>query len=926
MKKFIRNAFTVGLLHATVLLSAQTNWPWAVKSSGSAYESVGDVATDGLNNSYIVGTYQNGTATFGSTTLASLGNSDVFLEKLDGSGVVQWAVRAGSNLDDNGIDVAVNTAGTDIFITGTFRGTMTLYSTNGTTSTITGSSSNENCFIARYNASGVIQWAASYGSTDHDRPREIAISHSSQRIYVTGYSTPPTSSNNKLFVTCYDYTGTFKWDILSSNVNAAAPWSAITADASGNSYALLNYESTGVTLPSGTYSGTNGVLLTKININGTISWVQNIGSGSGGAETGRFIGLDLSNNIYVGGHYEGTASLLTGSLSNAGSGSKDLFAMKCDNAGNYQWATRIGGGWTELLQGFTTTPGGTTYLLASNTGFPTNTVNIGCQTYVTDANATAPDHKIFVAKLSKEGIINGSAAPQVSSVGTIPTGISTDALGYPVIVGGMVGTMVFGSTSLSTVSSEDAFAAKLVIWDETPQVTSPVNTCVGQSASLSAYALSGSPTFNWYNSSNTLVGSGSSYITHVFPSPSSTIFYVSASYPGGCVTGKVPVQVSAIAYTTLLASADQTICAGNCANLTYTFSGGPGMAFIEPGYTLISSPHAVCPVATTEYTLTNGLFSQCQIGDKVKVTVVSPPLFAGDYKAYVYPSTPCSNTDDEKATCPTVGCISTTTPSSTHLPTFRCQISEQAGWQGAGNVGITGFNISGQYTVDVYEADINGNRKVIGGITAPSVFLQYGVSPAATLVLPFNSNGNGAGYTLTPTDPFTSDGTADGYGSTGTGDYFKDRYTAAYNNTIMGLAGEKLADYSNVIFCVDMKQVPFPGYCSVSKKSYFKIANNGLLNGRGARLANQEDANGALATITGWDIYPNPSSGIFHIKLESTSGADQAQIFDYTGKLISVHKLNGTDHTLDLSVYAKGIYFIRLNGNGTSEMKKVVLE
>ena len=58
---------------------------WANRAGGTAIDYGRDIAVDGNGNSYITGSFQ-GSATFGSTTLTSSGNSDVFIAKYDAVG------------------------------------------------------------------------------------------------------------------------------------------------------------------------------------------------------------------------------------------------------------------------------------------------------------------------------------------------------------------------------------------------------------------------------------------------------------------------------------------------------------------------------------------------------------------------------------------------------------------------------------------------------------------------------------------------------------------------------------------------------------------------------------------------------------------------------------------------------------------------
>ncbi len=73
-------------------------------------------------------------------------------------------------------------------------------------------------------------------------------------------------------------------------------------------------------------------------------------------------------------------------------------------------------------------------------------------------------------------------------------------------------------------------------------------------------------------------------------------------------------------------------------------------------------------------------------------------------------------------------------------------------------------------------------------------------------------------------------------------------------------------------------------------------------------------------------VFPNPSSGVFNIKLKSISNL-KFDIYDITGKVV-MSKLNVLENNfkLDLSNYAKGIYFMKIQTDLGSITKKLVVQ
>jgi len=113
-------------------LSSSGSWTWAVKAGGSSPDLGYGIAIDSSGNAYVTGYFQ-GTATFGSTSLISSGINDIFIAKLSSSGSWQWTVKAGGSSYDTGNGIAVDSSG-NAYATGVFKETVTFGSTSLTSS------------------------------------------------------------------------------------------------------------------------------------------------------------------------------------------------------------------------------------------------------------------------------------------------------------------------------------------------------------------------------------------------------------------------------------------------------------------------------------------------------------------------------------------------------------------------------------------------------------------------------------------------------------------------------------------------------------------------------------------------------------------------------------------------------------------------
>lgn len=620
MKKTINKLLLWGIFLCSINLSAQ--WNWVTKSSSSNVEYGQDVSTDNSGNNYLIGSYYT-SATIGSTTLAGIGSSDIYLSKTNAAGAVQWAVRAGGTLLDSGLRVVTN--GSDVFITGTHRGTITFYSTNAATATVTGSSSNDECFIAKYNSSGVIQWATSFGGTGDQRAYDIDISNAQSKVFITGLSA------NRAFVNCYNYTGTLAWSNVSAGTCSSAIGFGIAADASGNCYSLYQITAGNFTIagsPSYTVSGSHMAML-KFNATGNFTWGQQIGSTSSAIiEQPKDLDLDTAGNIYISGQYSGGGTNIS-SFTLTNGGLTDSFIAKYANSGgNAIWAKKISGTGSEYPTGQCVDQStGAVYVAFKNV--ENNVSNVGgCFSFSSQTNVT--DKKFYVVKYSTNGDVNWAVAPTLANWQSQSNGISTDGNKRVIVSGNLISTGTFGTITVSGAGS-DGFVAKI----EVEPSFNAYQICAGSSVVITPIGPAGL-SFNWYatSTSTTTLATGSSYTTPALTS--TTTYYVSTILPGGCEAQRVPVTVIVLPIAVVNAGPDQTICAGSCASINFTSS--TGGVYVTDNTTNVttgpfySSPISLCPTTTTTYTFKNTPNpNYCKNADQVTITVNPSPVISSDF-------------------------------------------------------------------------------------------------------------------------------------------------------------------------------------------------------------------------------------------------------------------------------------------------------
>jgi hypothetical protein len=175
------------------------NCLWA-KQAGDAYGDIGfSIAVDGNGNSYITGEFQE-TALFGTHSITSIGDYDIFTAKYDPSGECIWTKNLGGETEDRGRHISVDAIG-DSYVTGQIN-------TKG----------DNDIFITEYDPYGRNLWFQETGDTTNDAGTGIS-SQANGDCYVTG--TFGGAAN--IGTTGLSGGGAFVTKISNHNLNITAP-------------------------------------------------------------------------------------------------------------------------------------------------------------------------------------------------------------------------------------------------------------------------------------------------------------------------------------------------------------------------------------------------------------------------------------------------------------------------------------------------------------------------------------------------------------------------------------------------------------------------------------------------------------------------------------------------------------------------------
>jgi hypothetical protein len=152
---------------------------WA-KSFGGNLNDIGlGVSIDDFGSIYIVGSFLSYNLSYAASSLVNNGDFDIFLVKYDSFGNEIWALREGGLNEESGLGIANDKMG-NVYITGHFHSPYINFGPYIFTNSGIG-----DCYYAKYDSGGMLQWAKSVGGFSDDGNSSISINDVGE-IFVTG--------------------------------------------------------------------------------------------------------------------------------------------------------------------------------------------------------------------------------------------------------------------------------------------------------------------------------------------------------------------------------------------------------------------------------------------------------------------------------------------------------------------------------------------------------------------------------------------------------------------------------------------------------------------------------------------------------------------------------------------------------------------
>jgi len=332
---------------------------WATYYGGEGEEDAGGTTCDAQGNVYISGTTTSttGIASTGAykTYLDSFYDQDAFLVKFDSTGSRLWGTYYGGEDEEEGYAVACDKSN-NIFLVGSTASTTWIATTGAYQTAPAGS---RDCFVAKFNSSGSLQWGTYYGGAALEDGSGVTCD-SNKNVFITG-STKSTSGIattgahqtsyggvKDAFLAKFDSSGNIQWGTYYGGNGIDQPFSVVS-DETGNAYLTGFTGSDSAIVTTGSYQDTmdlaGDAFLAKFSSTGTIQWATYYG-GSNAAQ-GNSVTY-FPGYVYFAGLSSSTNHIASpGAFQDTIGGGQDAILIKFDTSGHRIWGTYFGGEATE---------------------------------------------------------------------------------------------------------------------------------------------------------------------------------------------------------------------------------------------------------------------------------------------------------------------------------------------------------------------------------------------------------------------------------------------------------------------------------------------------------------------------------------------------------------------------------------------------
>lgn len=639
-------------------LTSSGSFVWAVRfgnatgtGTGSG-EKLGNITTDASGNIYAIGSFSSSVdfnPWAATNSLTSLGLNDIYILKLNTSGVYVWAKAISGTSAEFGTNIDVDATG--VYTTGYFNAGAD-FNPSVTTTTLT-NAGGADIFVCKWDLNGNYLWAKSMGGIGADVGYAVKVNPVNNNVYTTGYfygtadispgtTGPPSfvsTGGNDIFISALTSSaGTYTAQAQmggTGNDNALD----IVFDAIGNIYTTGDFTvscdfdpgAAPVFLNS---LGGSDAFVSKLSPSLTYLWARQIEGA--GIDGGQSLAIDALGYVYASGYFTSTAdfdpSASTYSLTAA---SQDAFVWKLNSAGNFIWAKNWGGPASETGNSialdlntnvyttgyFASTcdfdPSANTYSITTTGSLDTYVSKLSCtlpQTVTTDAPltlslciGTSTSMPIVMTSAPEANVAYSWSAVGASGVnlslttGTTTTASFTASASFSIVV---TATNICGTT---TTSVSDITVNLLPVVSAS---ASPTSVCTGSLLTLSG---AGASTYSWSNG----VNNGVAF------TPTASLTYTVMGTDINACSNTATINVAVISNPTVSITGNSVACL-NSPN-TLTAIGGTGFSYTWMPGSITNNTINAQPFTNSVYTVSVTDPNGCNNSAIFSVSILTPP-------------------------------------------------------------------------------------------------------------------------------------------------------------------------------------------------------------------------------------------------------------------------------------------------------------
>jgi hypothetical protein len=360
----------------------------------------------------------------------------------------------------------------NIYVAGSFRGTVDFDPGNGTDSKT--SNGGTDAFLSKFNSCGDLEWVGTWGGVSDDLGYKVSVDGSGNPYVVghfvssvdfdpgTGIEIHSSNGEDDVFLSRFNSSGVHQWAVTWGGAIDDTV-GGFGLDSSGYPYVMGTFGITcdfdpGSGNVSRTSNGESDIYVSKFDPAGTFQWVSVWGGSSGDAGLG--FAVDSSGVSYISGYYKGSVDFDPGagstSFSSSGSWFPDAYLSSLDSSGGFRWA-RSWGGMNGLETGTAIALDGSGNVYVA--GYFQDIVDLD-PTGGVDTHASSGDNDISLCRFTSTGAYTWGRSWGGSSA-DIASGISVTSGGTAFVTGWFSGTADFdpggGSANRSSNGGQDGF-------------------------------------------------------------------------------------------------------------------------------------------------------------------------------------------------------------------------------------------------------------------------------------------------------------------------------------------------------------------------------------------------------------------------------------------------------------------------------------